>query len=55
MAEEYTIESAASKEGLSRLIRKMIKNGWKPLGGICIDIHEDDDRFLQAMVRLNDD
>ena len=51
MWDEYTVESSSTKESLTRLVRKMMSNGWRPLGGICIDIHEDDARFLQAMVR----
>ena len=51
MWEEYTIESSPTREDLGRLIRKMITNGWQPIGGVCIDIHEENARFLQAMVR----
>ena len=52
MWNEYTIESASTKEDLGRLVRKMITNGWQPIGGVCIDIHEDTARFLQSMVRV---
>ena len=51
MWDEYTIESAGTKEDLGSLVRKMITNGWQPIGGVCIDIHEDSARFLQSMVR----
>ena len=51
MWNEYSIESASTKDDLNRLVRKMMKNGWQPIGGVCIDIHEDDFRFLQTMVR----
>jgi len=48
---EYTIESAPNKNDLRRLVRKMMGNGWVPLGGVCIDLHEDKERYLQTMVR----
>tara|TARA_S200000501_G_C20731344_1_gene702963 strand:+ start:620 stop:796 length:177 start_codon:yes stop_codon:yes gene_type:complete len=54
MWNEYTIESASTKEDLGRLVRKMIANGWQPIGGVCIDIHEDSARFLQSMVRVRE-
>ena len=54
MWKEYTIEAAANKEDLRRLVRKMIGNGWQPIGGICIDLHEDKSRYLQSMVRTRD-
>ncbi len=49
--EEYTVESGATKADIRRIVRKMMKNGWQPIGGICIDLHEDEARYLQAMVR----
>ena len=49
--EEYTVESGATKADIRRIVRKMMKNGWHPIGGICIDLHEDEARYLQAMVR----
>ena len=49
--EEYTVESGATKTDIRRIVRKMMKNGWQPIGGICIDLHEDEARYLQAMVR----
>ena len=52
---EYTIEAAANKEDLRRLVKKMIGNGWQPLGGVCIDLHEDKHRYLQTMVRMTKD
>ena len=55
MWKEYTIEAAGSREDLGRLDRKMITNGWQPIGGVCIDIHEDAARFLQSMVRARED
>jgi len=55
MWKEYTIEAAGSKEDLGRLVRKMISNGWQPIGGVCIDIHEDSARFLQSMVRAREE
>ena len=55
MWKEYTIEAAGSREDLGRLVRKMISIGWHPIGGVCIDIHEDSARFLQAMVRARED
>lgn len=51
MALEYTIESGPSRADLIRIVRKMIGNGWKPNGGICIDIHDNEHRFVQAMTR----
>ena len=48
---EYTIETAPNKNDLRRLVRKMMGNGWVPLGGVCIDLHEDKERYLQTMVR----
>ena len=48
---EYTIEAGPTKEDLRRLVKKMIGNGWQPLGGVCIDLHEDQSRYIQAMVR----
>ena len=48
---EYTVETAATKGDLVRLVGKMMKNGWEPRGGVSIDIHEENARFLQAMVR----
>ena len=55
MWEEYTIEAAANKEDLRRLVKKMMGNGWLPLGGGGIDLHEDKSRYLQAMVRNRKD
>jgi len=55
MWKEYTIEAAGSREDLGRLVRKMISNGWQPIGGVCIDIHEDSARFLQSMVRAREE
>ena len=54
MWQEYTIEAGPTKEDLRRLVKKMIGNGWQPLGGLCIDLHEDNARYLQAMVRSID-
>ena len=54
MSNEYTIESGATKGDLRRIVRKMMGNGWEPVGGGCIDLHEDSERFLQAMVRKKD-
>ena len=51
MVLEYTIESGANKKDLIRIVSKMIKNDWTPSGGICIDIHDDENRFVQAMIR----
>ncbi len=51
MWNEYTIESGPSKEDLRRIVRKMMGNGWQPIGGLCIDLHDDKARYLQAMVR----
>ena len=51
MWDEYTVEAGPTKEDLRRLVKKMIGNGWQPIGGICIDLHEDKARYLQAMVR----
>ncbi len=48
---EYTIESGPSRADLIRIVRKMIGNGWKPNGGVCIDIHDNEHRFVQAMTR----
>jgi len=48
---EYTIETAPNKNDLKRLVRKMMGNGWVPIGGLCIDLHEDKERYLQSMVR----
>lgn len=55
MWKEYTIEAAGRREDLGRLVRKMISNGWQPIGGVCIDIHEDSARFLQSMVRAREE
>lgn len=55
MWQEYTIERAPSREDLARLVRKMLGNGWQPVGGVCIDIHEDEARFLQSMVRTREE
>ena len=55
MWKEYTIEAAGSREDLGRLVRRMISNGWQPIGGVCIDIHEDSARFLQSMVRAREE
>ena len=55
MWEEYTIEAAANKEDLRRLVKKMMGYGCQPLGGVCIDLHEDKSRYLQAMVRNRKD
>ena len=55
MWNEYTIERGRSLDDLARIVRKMMRNGWQPTGGVCVDIHEDDARFLQAMVRTRED
>tara|TARA_B100000575_G_C22888481_1_gene517191 strand:+ start:466 stop:660 length:195 start_codon:yes stop_codon:yes gene_type:complete len=52
--DEYTVESGATKTDIRRIVRKMMKNGWQPIGGICIDLHEDEARYLQAMVRIRE-
>ena len=39
MWDEYTVEAGPTKEDLRRLVKKMIGNGWQPIGGICIDLH----------------
>tara|TARA_B100000579_G_C22585392_1_gene735491 strand:- start:456 stop:650 length:195 start_codon:yes stop_codon:yes gene_type:complete len=52
--DEYTVESGATKTDIRRIVRKMMKNGWQPIGGICIDLHEDEARYLQAMVRFRE-
>ena len=51
MTLEYTIEFSSTRDDLARKVRKMITNGWEPIGGLCVDIHEDDGRFLQCMIR----
>ena len=48
---EYTIECGPTRADLIRIVRKMIGNGWKPMGGVCIDIHDKEHRFVQAMTR----
>jgi len=53
MSLEYTIETGSNKKDLIRIVGKMIKNDWVPLGGVCIDIHDDENRFVQAMTRNN--
>ena len=53
--DEYTVESGATKVDIRRIVRKMMNNGWQPIGGICIDLHEDEARYLQAMVRVRPD
>jgi|TARA_B110000444_G_scaffold86897_1_gene82147 hypothetical protein len=55
MWKEYTVEAASNRQDLGRIVRKMISNGWQPIGGVCIDIHEEDARFLQSMVRTRED
>ena len=55
MWNEYTIERGRSLDDLARIVRKMMRNGWQPTGGVCVDIHEDEARFLQAMVRTRED
>ena len=54
MWNEYTIERGGTLDDLARIVRKMMKNGWQPIGGICVDIHEDSERFIQSMVRLKE-
>ena len=54
MWNEFTIERGATLDDLARVVRKMMKHGWQPVGGICIDIHEDQERFLQSMVRFRE-
>jgi len=51
MWDQYTVERGPTLDDLARIVRKMMKNGWQPSGGIAIDIHEDESRFVQAMVR----
>ncbi len=55
MWKEYTVEAASNRQDLGRIVRKMISNGWQPIGGVCIDIHEEDARFLQSMVRTREE
>ena len=55
MWKEYTVEAASNRLDLGRIVRKMISNGWQPIGGVCIDIHEEDARFLQSMVRTREE
>jgi len=51
MMDEYTVEAASNRRDLIRIVRKMMSKGWQPIGGVAVDIHGEDDRVLQAMVR----
>ncbi len=51
MWKEYTVEAASNRKDLIRIVRKMMSKGWQPVGGVAVDIHGEDDRVLQAMVR----
>ena len=53
MMTEYTVEAAPNRRNLIRIVRKMMAKGWQPIGGVGVDIHGEDDRLLQAMVRHN--
>jgi len=51
MTLEYSIESGSTRADLMRIVRKMIGKDWVPIGGVCVDIHDDENRFVQAMTR----
>ena len=51
MMNEYTVEAASNRRDLIRIVRKMMTKGWQPIGGVAVDIHGEDDRVIQAMVR----
>ena len=51
MWKESTVEAASNRKDLIRTVRKMMSKGWQPVGGVAVDIHGEDDRVLQAMVR----
>ena len=55
MWKEYPVAAASNRLDLGRIVRKMISNGWQPIGGVCIDIHEEEARFLQSMVRTREE
>ena len=46
---EYTIVRGSDPKGLSQGVNELIKQGWKPLGGIGVG----NNYFYQAMIREN--
>ena len=49
-AVEYTVLSYSSLDSLIREVNRMIKDGWKPLGGIA-SARESYAYFYQAMIK----
>ena len=48
---EYHVIQNESLGGLSKEVRKVIKQGWRPQGGVCVWIEHSGTWFAQAMVR----
>lgn len=44
---EYKVIKQYDKEYFEELVAEAIKEGWKPLGGVCFG----DGDFIQAMIR----
>jgi hypothetical protein len=54
VAKVDTFESSASSESLAVLVNDAIRDGYLPLGGVCVAPHPKDPRlllFMQAVTR----
>lgn len=45
---EYAVAESGSCIGIVDRVQQMMLDGWKPVGGLCLD---SSDRFYQAMTR----
>lgn len=53
---EYKVVGEKRKEYLNLVVNKMIKEGWKPLGGVSIaNNNEISFYFIQAMIKEDKD
>jgi hypothetical protein len=52
---EYEAVEAPSVDALNEEIKRMIKDGWSPIGGVSVSLSESDDYqyfvAVQAMIR----
>jgi hypothetical protein len=51
MVKDYKILTASSSERLEASVRAEMRNGWQPLGAVCLSFPSNGDyRYVQAMV-----
>jgi len=49
---KYKILSGGDKETLEIFVNNLMKEGFKPQGGVCLDSYDNgNDSFVQAMVK----